>query len=88
MPDLSEGLRDAPAAVKRQVFDAFGLQIAYDKPNRRIEISATITQAIAHALHNAEDLPEEAFVTHTDIAGARFVRGSDARISQEYRVAA
>ena len=72
MPDLSQGLRDAPAEVKRQVFDAFGLQIVYDKPNRRIEISATITEAIAHALHNAEDLPQEAFVAHTDIAGAGF----------------
>ena len=42
------------------------------EPNRRIEISATITEAIAQALHNAEDLPEEAFVAHTDIAGAGF----------------
>jgi post-segregation antitoxin (ccd killing protein) len=36
------------------VFDAFGLQIVYDKLNRRIEISATITEAIAGALENAK----------------------------------
>jgi hypothetical protein len=34
------------------VFEAFCLQITYDKPNRRIEISATITEAIADALEN------------------------------------
>jgi site-specific DNA recombinase len=73
MPDLSQALHDAPTQIKRQVFDAFGLQILYDKPNRRIEISATITQAIAEALENAEDLPEEvSSVAHTDIAGAGF----------------
>ena len=66
------GATRRPPEVKRQVFDAFGLQIVYDKPNRRIEISATISEAIAHALHNAEDLPQEAFVAHTDIAGAGF----------------
>ena len=40
---------------KRQVFDALGLHVTYNKTARRIEISATI----AEALHNAEDLPEE-----------------------------
>jgi hypothetical protein len=55
------------------VFDAFGLQIVYDKLNRRIEISATITEAIAGALENAKDLPEEvSSVTQRDIAGAGF----------------
>ena len=73
MPDLGRALRDAPPAIKRQVFDAFGLQIVYDKLNRRIEISATITEAIAEALENAKDLPEEvSSVTQRDIAGAGF----------------
>lgn len=56
------------------MFEAFCLQIAYDKPNRRIEISATITEAIAQALENERDLPEEV--------------SSVARIVQEYRLAA
>ena len=73
LPDRSQALRDAPPALKRQIFDAFELRILYDKINRRIEISATISEAVAHTLQNANDLPEEvANVTHTDIAGAGF----------------
>jgi hypothetical protein len=73
LPDLGKALRDAPPAIKRQVFDAFGLQIVYDKLDRRVEISATITEAIAAALENAEDLLEEVLsVTQRDIAGAGF----------------
>jgi hypothetical protein len=78
IPNLAHALRQAPPEIKRQVFDAFGLQVTYDKTARRIEISATITEAIAEALHNAEDLPKEvSSVAHRDIAGARFVRGGD-----------
>ena len=59
--------------LKRQVFEAFCLQISYDKLNRRIEISATITEAIAKALENERDLPEEVSnVARRDIAGAGF----------------
>jgi post-segregation antitoxin (ccd killing protein) len=55
------------------VFEAFCLQITYDKPNRRIEISATITEAIAKALENERDLLEEVSnVARRDIAGAGF----------------
>ena len=49
---LAAGVLGASA----QVFEAFCLQITYDKPNRRIEISATITEAIAKALENERDL--------------------------------
>ncbi len=76
LPDLTAALHDAPPALKRQVFDAFCLQITYDKPSRRIEISATITEQIAKALTNAKSLPEEALdrslVAPRDIAGAGF----------------
>jgi hypothetical protein len=45
----------------------------YDKLDRRIEVSATITEAIADALENAKDLPEEVSnVAQRDIAGAGF----------------
>jgi len=73
LPDLGAALRDAPRELKRQIFEAFCLQITYDKPNRRIEISATITEAVADALQNAKDLPEEvSSVAQKDIAGAGF----------------
>jgi len=73
IPDLAAALHQAPAELKRQVFEAFGLQVTYDKPNRRIEISATITEAIADALENAKDLPQEvSSVAQRDIAGAGF----------------
>jgi hypothetical protein len=92
LPDLSRALRKAPPQLKRQVFDAFGLQITYDKIGRRIEISATISEAIAHALENEKSLPKEALdnslVAPRDIAGARFVPRSDARVVEEYPLAA
>jgi len=73
IPDLSEALQAAPTQLKRQVFDAFELRITYDKQRRRIEISATISDAVAQTLQNAEDLPQEVIdVTRRDIAGAGF----------------
>jgi len=57
----------------RQILEAFGVRIAYDKVERRIEISATISEAVAKALEKAEDLPEEvSSVARRDIAGAGF----------------
>ena len=73
VPDLSQALRDAPIALKRQVFEAFCLEVRYDKVERRIEISATVAEAVAKAFENAKDLPEEvSSVTTRDIAGAGF----------------
>jgi site-specific DNA recombinase len=73
IPDLTHALQKAPPSLKRQVFDAFGLQIAYDKVERRIEISATVCEAVAQTLQNAKDLPEEvSSVALRDIAGAGF----------------
>jgi hypothetical protein len=73
IPDLSEALRDAPTPLKRQVFEAFCLEIRYDKVERRIEVSATVSEAVAEAFENAKDLPEEvSSVTTRDIAGAGF----------------
>lgn len=59
--------------LKRQIFDAFELRITYDKQRRHISISATISDAVASVLQNANDLPEEvANVTQKDIAEAGF----------------
>jgi hypothetical protein len=56
IPDLSQLLRDAPSDVKRQVFDAFGLQITYDKTANKFWLNATITEQLAATLEQVEDL--------------------------------
>ena len=89
IPDLSEALRDTPPAIKRQVFTSFDLQIAYDKVERRVELSATVSEAVAEAFENAKALQTEgSSVVGTDIAGARFVSRCDARIVERRRLAA
>ncbi len=81
IPDLSEALREATPAIKRQVFAGFDLQIAYDKVERRVELSATVSEAVADAFENRESPPSGGLsVVPTDIAGARFVSRYDARI--------
>ena len=65
----------------RQVFAAFDLQIAYDKAQRRVELTATVSEAVADAFENAKALQAEgSSVVVRDIAGARFVSRYDARI--------
>ena len=54
--DLAKALRKAPIDLKRQVFEAFCLQVTFDKVARRIEISAVITEAVAEALEKAKDM--------------------------------
>jgi hypothetical protein len=79
-----QSLREASPEVKRQ----FGLRVEFDKAQRRIAISATVTEAVGGAFENTKALQAEGFqVTARDIAGARHVRGSDARIAQHYRLA-
>jgi site-specific DNA recombinase len=73
LPDLSKSLRDAPPNVQRQVFEAFDLQITYDKASRRVELSATVSEAVADAFQNAKALQAEgSSVVVEDIAGAGF----------------
>jgi hypothetical protein len=60
-------------AVKRQVFESFDLQIAYDKAQRRVELTATVSEAVADAFENAKALQKEGLsVVATDIAGVGF----------------
>ena len=73
IPDLTQALREAPVAVKRQVFESFDLQIAYDKAQRRVELTATVSEAVADAFENAKALQVEGSrVVARDIAGAGF----------------
>ena len=79
IPDLAEALHAAPPKLKRQVFEAFCLEVRFDKAERRIEIYATVSEAVAKAFENTKDLQKEVpCVTTNDIAGARFVSPSDA----------
>lgn len=73
LPDLAKALKEASPDVQRQVFQAFDLQIAYDKAARRVEISATVSEAVADAFENAKALRlEGSQVVVEDIAGAGF----------------
>jgi hypothetical protein len=54
--DLSEALHDADPATKRAFFDAFDLRGTYDKLEGRLQISATITEALADLLEEPGDL--------------------------------
>ena len=57
-------------AIKRQVFTAFDLQMAYDKAERRVELTATVSEVVADAFENAKALQAEgSSVVVTDIAG-------------------
>jgi hypothetical protein len=56
LPDLSEALRAADPATKHQVFDAFDLRVVFDKLDGRVEISATLTGAVADLLQDPGDL--------------------------------
>ena len=70
---LTQAERSGPSAVKRQVFEAFDLQIAYDKAERRVELTATVSEAVADAFENAKALQAEGFsVVVTNIAGVGF----------------
>jgi site-specific DNA recombinase len=56
LPNLTDALSEASPATKRQVFDAFDLRCVYDKLDGRVEISATITEAVADLLQEPGDL--------------------------------
>ena len=71
------------------MFASFDLQIAFDKQGGRVEISATVSEAIADAFENAKTLlAEGSSMVVTNIAGARFVSRCDARIVEVARLAA
>lgn len=73
LPNLAQQLRNAPTAVKRQTFQAFGLQIEFDKAEKRLIISASVTEAVATAFENTKALRDGGLpVTVSDIAGAGF----------------
>ena len=89
VPDLSKALAQAPPKIQRQVFEAFDLQITYDKVEGRVEMSATVSGAMAEAFENVKALQMEgSLVVARDIAGTRYVPRSYPRIVQSLGVAA
>jgi hypothetical protein len=59
--------------MQRQVFEAFELEIVYDKAGRKVEISATVSESVASAFEKQKALPKEgSLVVLRDIAGAGF----------------
>ena len=82
--DIAKG---AKTRVHPQVFASFDLQIAHDKAERRVELTATVSEAVADAFENAEALlAEGSDVVVRDIAGARYVPRYDARIIERRRL--
>jgi ketosteroid isomerase-like protein len=64
-------------------------QFNHDKSERRIELSATVSDAVADCLENEKaPLSEGLSVTVRDIAGARYVSPSDPRIVEQLNVTA
>jgi hypothetical protein len=81
VPDLTKSLARATPEVQQEIFEPFELQIAYDKIGRRIEISATVSEAVADAFENTKALRKEGSgVVARDIAGARFISRYHPRI--------
>ncbi len=67
--------------IRHQVFEAFDLQIAVDRTEGRMDISATVSEEVARALNTKDPLAREGLaVVPKDIAGARFVSQGDTRI--------
>lgn len=56
IPDLTQQLCDATPEIKRLVFQAFELRVEFDKAQRHIALSATLTEAVARALENTRTL--------------------------------
>ncbi len=79
IPDLSESLQTASPQIKRQVFKAFDLQIAVDRTEGRVEISATVSEHVAKALKHKPPWREGAVCRPCGHSGGR-IRTGDLRV--------
>ena len=72
-PSPNIRIPEASPQIKRQVFQAFDLQIAFDKREGRLEISATVSEAVAQSFNTTDLLARGGLsVVPKDIAGAGF----------------
>jgi hypothetical protein len=79
VPDLTKALREASPDVQRQVFEAFELQIVYDKADRRIAISATVSDAARLLVKPAQfirDVRGQVAVARVGVEGVEQLRGT------------
>ena len=76
------------AAGAAPSFEAFELEILYDKAGRKVEISATVSEVVASAFEKQKALPKEgSLVVLREVAGARYVSRYDrARIVEPVRL--
>jgi hypothetical protein len=73
IPDLTQPLRDATPEIKRLVFQAFELRVEFDKDQRYIALSATVTETVARAFENTKTFRSEGLLLAErvpDAAGA------------------
>jgi hypothetical protein len=70
------------------VFDAFGLQVTYDKTGASRSAPPSPRPSPKRSTTQKTSREEVSSVAQRDIAGARFVPRSDARILQRYSLAA
>ncbi len=85
--DLRPALTSAGPEELADLFETFEVTAVYDKPNRTLELAATVTPELVPENEN----PDRATLGRSgksSIAGARFVPPSDARILERYRLAA
>ncbi len=58
VPDLSQAMRCGTPEMKRQLFEAFGLQITYDRARNHISIAAVIAEQLAQAIETTGPCPD------------------------------
>lgn len=81
IPDLNTALRAASPEVKRQLFDAFDLQLTYDKSRQHLQISATLSEQLATALNAHPYLPPRLLPAAVDAAATATLTGA-ARVTR------
>jgi site-specific DNA recombinase len=70
VPDLRPTLRSADPVELADLFEAFDVTVVYDKPNRRLELSATVTPELVP--ESEKPRPDQARSGNSYIAGAGF----------------
>jgi hypothetical protein len=86
VPDLRPSLHNATEQELAELLAAFDVTISYDKPNRRLTLTATIGPGLLPPPENDSDRPEERSRMFV-IAGGRYGPISDLLIAIETAIA-
>lgn len=84
VPDLRPALTTATPDELAEIVDAFDITVAYDKPNRTLALSASVTPDTAEALN--ANRPPHGRSGISSIAGERFVLIGDLSVAVERTV--